>query len=224
MGSSSFASESFSAPQRAAQRGELVVRPDTITIVFALKKKDLDPQKAIGALEKAAADVLARFQEATSGAATMKMCGASVRPVSQGKSDDGDAVMYAVVVDGSIDVRLAPEQDYWARSRLIASITQATRRLTAPSKDDASRADMRFDEPQITLKDPEVHRAKLVERWAARARAFGDAVQAAAAPLYMLDCAPPAPIELRPISLEEVGLSLSVSCRVDTPRSTASPK
>ena len=36
-----------------------------------------------------------------------------------------------------------------------------------------------------------------------------------AAPLHLMDCAPPAQIEQRPISLEEIALTLAVTCRVD---------
>src|SRR4051812_4261695 len=48
IGSSSFGGESFSAPQRdrASVMGDLVVRPDMITIVFAVKDTQPDPDKA----------------------------------------------------------------------------------------------------------------------------------------------------------------------------------
>lgn len=234
IGSSSFASDSFSAPQRSEQRGELVVRPDAITMVFAVKDTQSDPAKATASLEKFAASILARFQEATGGAASMKMCGASVSPVASGssKADTGERVEYAVLADGSIEIKLAPEQDYWARSRLLGAITQAAREIVVPPKKEGdkeksaepARPQVHFNEPQVIVKDVEAHRAKLVERWVKRTREFGDAVQAAAAPLYMVDCAPPAPIEQRPISLEEVGLSLPVTCRVDVLRPGAGAK
>lgn len=230
IGSSSFGGASFSAPQRAAASGDLVVRPDVITIVFAIKAEKGDPEKAITSLERFTAAILERFQEATAGAASMKMCGASVRPTGgTSKSDDRDAVEYAVVADGSIEVKLAKEQDYWARSRLLAAITRASRDLAAPPKKEGEKKGeeaaplVHFNEPQVTVKDVEAYRPKLMERWAKRARELGDAVQAAAAPLYVVDCAPPSPIEQRLISLEEVALVLPVTCRVDALRTPASP-
>jgi hypothetical protein len=65
------------------------------------------------------------------------------------------------------------------------------------------------------VKEPEGHRAQLTEQWLRRARSFAEAAQAASAPLLLVDCAPPGAIEQRPISLLEVGLSLSVACRLD---------
>jgi hypothetical protein len=217
--------------------GDLVVRPDLLTIVFAAQVTDADPQKAIATLEKYTATILGRFQEASGGAATMKMCGSSVRPVSKGTSDEGPDVEYTVLSDGSIDVRLTPEQDYWARSRLIGAITKTARDLVdeaqageksngkaAPERSPRSVPGVHFNEPQLSVKDVDVYRPKLLERWAKKAREFADAVQAASAPLYMVDCAPPAAIEQKPISLEEIGLTLPVSCRVDALRTPAPSK
>jgi hypothetical protein len=223
VGSSFSGGDGFSAPQRQQARGELVVRPDAIVIVFAVKETNADAQKAIASLQAFTADIARRFQEATSGASSMKMCGASVQPVSKGKVKDSEVTEYAVIVDGSIEIALAPEQDYWARSRLIAAITLVSRALASPpvppavdsEKEPPPAPAVRFDQPQILVKDPEVHRAKLTERWIKRARDLAAAAQDPAAPLHLMDCAPPAQIEQRPISLEEIALTLAVTCRVD---------
>jgi hypothetical protein len=224
VGSSFSGGDGFSAPQRQQARGELVVRPDAIVIVFAVKETNADAQKAIASLQAFTADIARRFQEATSGASSMKMCGASVQPVSKGKVKDSEVTEYAVIVDGSIEIALAPEQDYWARSRLLAAITLVTRAITEPpappseggaEKEPPPAPSVRFDQPQILVKDPEIHRAKLTERWIKRARDLAAAAQDPAAPLHLMDCAPPAPIEQRPISLEEIALTLAVTCRVD---------
>lgn len=222
VGSSFSGGDGFSAPQRQQARGELVVRPDAIVIVFAVKETNPDAQKAIASLQAFTADIGRRFQEATSGASSMKMCGASVQPVSKGKVKDSEVTEYAVIVDGSIEIALAPEQDYWARSRLIAAISLVTRAIASPppaadgEREPPPAPAVRFDEPQILVKDPEIHRAKLTERWIKRARDLAAAAQDAAAPLHLVGCGPPAQIEQRPISLEEIALSLAVSCRVDT--------
>jgi hypothetical protein len=224
VGSSFSGGDGFSAPQRQPARGELVVRPDAIVIVFAVKETNPDAQKAIASLQAFTADIARRFQEATSGASSMKMCGASVQPISKGKAKDSEVTEYAVIVDGSIEIALAPEQDYWARSRLIAALSLVTRAIASPApppaaedaKEPPPAPAVRFDEPQILVKDPEIHRAKLTERWIKRARDLAAAAQDPAAPLHLMDCAPPAPIEQRPISLEEIALSLAMTCRVDT--------
>lgn len=225
VGSSFSGGDGFSAPARQQVRGELVVRPDAVVIVFAVKETNADAQKAIASLQAFTADIARRFQEATSGASSMKMCGASVQPVSKGKVKDSEVFEYAVIVDGSIEITLAPEQDYWARSRLIAAISLVTRAIASPpaplpaadgEKAPAPAPAIRFDEPQILVRDPEIHRAKLTERWVKRARDLAAAAQDPAAPLHLVGCASPAEIEQRPISLEEIALTLAVSCRVDT--------
>jgi len=218
LGSQVDSGSGLAVPHRGAAQADLIVRPDTITQGFALKETDPDPQKAVAAAQASAADVIKRLQQATSGAATIKMCGITISPASRPKGSEVEAV-FTVVVDGSIEIRLAPDLDYWARSRLLASLSQATKEIA-----DAARAvkdgyrGSSFDQMRPLVKDPEAFRPKLTERWIQRARAFAEAAQAQPAPLYLSDCAPPGQIEQKVISLEEIGLSLAVSCKIDALR------
>ncbi|WP_437283268.1 hypothetical protein WME90_22615 [Sorangium sp. So ce375] len=218
---SSASSSSFSAPSgpavpgRAAVHADLVVRPDVIVLGFALRETDADPQRALAAARTSVDDLARRFGEATSGASALRMSGAAFAPAVVGKSDE-EVKETSAVVDGVIEVRLAPELDFWARSKLIAAITAVAREVSASAgaaKD--GRRGATFEAPRAEVKDPEAHRAALADRWLRRARSFAEAAQAAPAPLLLLDCAPPGAIEQRAISLEEVGLSLSVTCRLD---------
>ena len=225
LGSSTHSGAGISVPARGAAQGDLVVRPDVILLGFALKETDTDPQKALAAAQAATGEVTQRLQKATGGAAAVRMCGTSVSPApasaaySKGDDKEAKAPRFAVVVDGSIEVRLGAELDYWARSRIVAAIAQATRELADATKDvkDGSRG-ARFDELRPAVKDAEPHRAKLVARWVTRARAFADAAETEAAQLHLIECTPPGEIEQKVISLEEIGLSLAVSCRVDALR------
>jgi len=215
----------LAVPSHSAAKADLIVRPDTITITFALKDTQPDTQKALASVQAEANEVAARFKEATNGAATMKMCGVAFHPDARSKADDGEPPKaYTVVIDGSVEVGLSPEQDYWARSRLLAALAQATAELGARRESTKSAPERRFSAPAITVKDPETYRQKLTERWIARARAFAEAAQSAATPLSLVDCAPPARIEEQPISLEEVGLSLPLNCRIDARPVSAPPK
>lgn len=213
---SSFAPSSPAVPQGAATRGDLIVRPDQLVFGFALRESGADPQKALAAAEAAVAALRQRLDQATSGAAAVRMCGTTITPVHRGKAADSEPAEAAVAVDGVVEVPLPASLDYWGRSRLLAGIARVTEEVTAAAKDD--KDDLRgatFEQPRATLKDPEAHRAELSGRWIRRARAFAEAAQAAAAPLYLVDCAPPGEIEQRAISLEEIGLSLAVTCRLD---------
>lgn len=213
----------LSVPHRGDARGELVVRPDTVAIVFALREQHADAQQALASLEATVADMERKLKEVTAGAASVRMCGVAIRRApNYSKSGDTDTTEAeaTVVVDGSIDVRLAPDLDYWKRGRMLAAIAKVTRAIEASfkeAKDEETKRERgaRFNEPAVTVKDLEAHRAKLAEQWVRRARAFGDSAQTATAPLHLVDCAVPALIEQRVISLEEVGLSLPMTCRLD---------
>ncbi|WP_437769288.1 hypothetical protein WMF27_09235 [Sorangium sp. So ce281] len=202
-------------PSRASVQTDLVVRPDVLVLGFALQETDADPQRALTAAKASVEDLERQFKEATGGASTVRMLGASFTTVFTEKAEsEGDAVSAAV--DGVIEVRLAPELDFWARSRLAAAVAQVRREVSAAvqaAKD--GRRGATFGQPRAEVKEPEGHRAQLTEQWLRRARSFAEAAQAASAPLLLVDCAPPGAIEQRPISLLEVGLSLSVACRLN---------
>lgn len=223
-----------SIPQRSGVRADLIVRPDLITVVFVLKEAHADPQEAIASLQGAVSDMERRLKEATAGAAQVRMCGVAIRPEPTGKAadDEDEPGKLTVLVDGSVDVGLAPGLDFWARSRLLAAITRVTREIHRASKGPKESKEtkpervVQFNEPSVTLKDPEVYRAKLTEKWVRRAKDFAEAAQAGQAPLNLIDCAPPARIEQAPISLEEVGLTLGMTCKIDAlgpPKDRAAP-
>ena len=71
---------------------------------------------------------------------------------------------------------------------------------------------------KATLRDAESKRAELTALWLKHTREFADAVQSKQAPLHVVDCGPAPRVVLTPISLEEVGLSLQVNCRLDAIR------
>ncbi|WP_437298870.1 hypothetical protein [Sorangium sp. So ce426] len=202
-------------PSRASVQADLVVRPDVLVLGFALQETDADPQRALTAAQAAVQDLERQFKEATGGASTVRMLGASFTAVFTEKAgSEGDAV--STTVDGVIEVRLAPELDFWARSRQAAAVAQVRREVSAAvqaAKD--GRRGATFGQLRAEVKEPEGHRALLTEQWLRRARSFAEAAQAASAPLLLVDCAPPGAIEQRPISLLEVGLSLSVACRLN---------
>lgn len=216
-------------PSRGAVKADLVVRPDMAVIDFALRRVQADPQKGLAVLHASVADMERRFREAASGVVSVRMCGVSVTPTgssSKAAAGEGETV-YAVMVDGKVEVGLAPDLDYWARSRLVASLTLVMKVLAdQPHKEkekekegggEGVSASARFEGPKVVVKNPDAYRAKLVAQWVKRARYSAAAALPADAPLYRIECAPPAEIEQNPISLEEVGLSLPTTCRLEAP-------
>ena len=82
---------------------------------------------------------------------------------------------------------------------------------------------MSLSRTQVIVKNPESYRGKLTELWVQRARAFAAAAQAREAPLYVLDCAPPGDIVQKQRSLEEIALSLSLTCRLGSLKAPPGP-
>jgi hypothetical protein len=212
------------APRRDASLADLVVRPDLVCVPFVLRAEHLDPKEAVKLLEGTVHAVGERFSAVTQGGAVLKMLGASSVLVAYEKDGDEEKPRYAVTVDGSIDVRLPANADYWARARLVAALSEAS--LSAKPKaragkgraDEAPVMDASFEAPQLKVADPEAYRPELLKRWTERTRAFARGAESNVAPLDLVDCAPPGGITQMPLSLEQVGLSLAVTCHLDVVR------
>jgi hypothetical protein len=208
---------------RQADAG-LVVRPDGLVIDVTLRATDLDAKKALATTQALSADIWEQLQRATGGASTLKMCGTSVNPINRVKTLDPSAV-FEVKAEGTIEVALAQELDYWKRSELLITVAQTIRAFAraneAQPADEKHQRQVTFGRSRVVVRDPESFRAKLTERWVARARAFAAAAQGSEAPLSILDCAPPGEIVQREQSLEEVGLHLAVNCRLGSTKAPA---
>lgn len=221
--SSSFSAPSSpSIPSRSEGRGELVVRPDLVCVPFVLRAEAADAKLGLAVLEKASATIDARFGAATSGAAKMKMLGVNVSAFSRGKlSSDNGKPRFVVTVDGAIETPLAAEADYWARGELVAALVTASHEkgpLVPLAGEGQPEIESAFGAPEIKLRDPEAHRAELVKRWVERTRTFARAAESQGAPLDLVSCEPPSAIAQNPISVEQLGLSLGLQCRIDVVR------
>ncbi|HEX8438830.1 hypothetical protein, partial [Archangium sp.] len=75
-----------------------------------------------------------------------------------------------------------------------------------------------FGTVEALVSKPEAHREELLRRFVARVRELATAAGSPEAPLRAVDCSVPGPVEQSPVSLEEVGLSLNVACRLDVVR------
>ena len=141
-------------------------------------------------------------------------CGTQVTPVG-GRGKVGEAAgAFRVLLEGRIEVALAPALDYWKRSALVVALAEVTDWYEAARVAKTADRGVSLSRTQVIVKNPESYRGKLTELWVQRARAFAAAAQAREAPLYVLDCAPPGDIVQKQRSLEEIALSLSVTCRL----------
>ena len=201
----------------------LVVRPDALLMEARIEKEAPTAAQALALTQTAAAELASRLQQATSGAATFTPCGTKVGPSSGHSKMAGATQVFEVIVEGRIEVPLAAEQDYWKRSAVVAALAELADRYQAAREAKTADAGVSLGSTRVAVKNSEAYRAKLTELWVQRARAFGTAAQAHEAPLYLLDCAPPGEIAQKERSLEEVALSLSVSCRLGSLKAPPAP-
>lgn len=191
---------------------DFVARPDTLTVGFNLRKNGSEVAAVVALLEKAADDVGQRLRTATGGAAMVRMRNISIDPISDKQGIEARMVS----VDGIIDVPLPADADFWARAKLVAALSQATKAFTDENGKKGLTA--RFDRPQAVVKDPESFRPELMKQWLERARSFASAAQSPGAPLQLLQCEPPGMVQQIHLTLDEVALRLSQSCRIDALR------
>lgn len=224
---SSSAPSSFSGPSSPSiphhdTRGELIVRPDLVCVPFVLRLEGPDPKAVLATLEKAAEIVQTRFSAATSNQSTMTMAGVNVTPIGARKVKTDEPPRFVVTVDGSVEVPIGADVDYWARARLLSSIVATSndsKPLIPPPAEDQPQLEAAFGAPEIKVRNPETHRPELVKRWLERTRAFAKAAESEKAPLNIVNCDPPQAISQNVISIEQVGLALPVQCRIDVVRS-----
>lgn len=204
-------------------RGEFIVRPDLVCISFVLRLEGPDSKATLGTLEKATQAIQQRFGAVTGGSATTNMLGVNVTSMSSGKAKSDEPGKFVVTVDGSVEVPLAADADYWARARLLSALVQAShdpKPLVPPPAEDQPEMETAFGAPEVKLRNPDVHRPELIKRWIERTRAFSRLAESEKAPLNIVNCEPPQVINQTQISIEQIGLSLPVSCRVDVARVT----
>ncbi len=235
MGTSSFLSESsylppsssFSRPSSPSipshdTHGDLIVRPDLVCVPFVLRLDGTDAKVVIAKLEQASLVLRERFVAATDGQATMTMLGVHISTHNDNSANGEPQRKFVVTVDGSVDVPLAADANYWARARLLSSLVEAAtdnKPLVSPLPNGHQELESAIGAPQVKVRNVETHRPELVKRWVERMRAFAKAAESDNAPLNLVNCDPPQAISQTHISIEQVGLTLPAQCRIDVARS-----
>lgn len=213
--SPSLASGSYEAelevPNRERASVELIARPDLLQISFVVEATESDFAKATTALQTSVTELSRKLKDASNGLGTVRLYGMSTGVRSERKENS------TVKIDGVVEVPLGNEQDFWARARTATAFEKVL--AEAVAKGGAkTKTNVNYSPPQATLKDPESKRAELTALWLKRIRELAQAAQSKQAPLHIVDCKPPPKVSINPISLEEVGLSLQLECRLDVIR------
>ncbi len=182
---SSRATPVFSSP--TARSDALVVRPDLISMSFSIwvEGSDMAALRAeVTALEQKLATTLPGW-EATK-----------------------------LVAEGRIEVPLPPEKNFWERAQVVTALSAWSNPVQRPSKAESDKAYPKkaWGGLVYSVAQPEKYRETLVAQWTERVHIFTS--KAATTPIHLTECTPPAQVEQRALSLEEVELYLTVNCKL----------
>lgn len=186
----------------------LKVRPDVLLVSFAFRQETESLEQAVPKLKAAVERYVRAATEASKVEVAVKM--RDVGPAS-GKRMAGNEAM----AHGVLEVALPEAQDFWARSALVATLVRVATQEAASAEKANTGLRATFGFPEARVRDPEARRDELMKRWVERARGFIAQAQSERAPLQLVGCEPPAEVKQQPVSVDEVVLSLAVSCRLD---------
>lgn len=187
----------------------LVVRPDLVRIAFTAKVEELDSGKAVALFEAAFTALTRELTAALPGSAVV-MRGLEWHADGKVKSrGGGESVPHAT---GHIEVPLGEAQGYWSRARVLATLNVLTQAAVTHGHARKPALEVGFGAPLLMVRDPELHRAALIQRWLERLRQLADLAAASrvCGSLQLRECAAPGPVTQHPISLEQIELRLAL--------------
>lgn len=188
----------------------LVVRPDLVRVAFSARIEEPDSARAVAILE-AAFSALTRELGAALPGSVVVMRGLEWQAEAKLKSrgSGGDGVPRAT---GHLEVPLTADQGYWARARVLAALNMLTQAAVNHGHARKPALEVAFGAPLLLVRDPESHRAALIQRWLERVRQLAELAEASrvCGSLQLRECAAPGPVTQHPISLEEIELRLAL--------------
>ncbi|KFA87413.1 hypothetical protein [Archangium violaceum] len=208
--SSAVASSYDSDPVHAIPGEEegLTVRPDVLRVSFAFGQESESLEQAVPKLKAAVERYVRAATEASKVEVAVKMKEVGL---GSGKRMAGNEVM----AHGVLEVALPEAQDFWSRTVLVATLVKVGSQEAAAAEKANTGLRASFGFPVAQVREPEARRDELVKRWVERARGFVSQAQSERAPLQLVGCEPPGAVKQAPVSVDEVVLSLAMSCRLD---------
>jgi hypothetical protein len=212
--------EKYSGPHELPPvRAELVVRPDLLRVSFSVSLEAEGIEQGLPLLQRACEQLHRRVREAVSAEVQLRPRDTRFNrsaPKKLALPEDDDRTFIAV--DGTLEVPLPEGLDFWARGGRVGALVRVCHELERDTRDEKKRPRFNFGAVEALVAKPEAHREELLRRFVARVRELAAAAGSPEAPLRAVDCSVPGPVEQSPVSLEEVGLSLHVACRLDVVR------
>lgn len=188
----------------------MIVRPDLVRVGFSARVEEPDSGKAV-ALFEAAFTALTRELGAALPGSLVVMRGLEWQADGKSKTriSGGDGVPHAT---GHLEVPLADSMGYWPRARVLATLNILTHAAVTHGHARKPALEVAFGSPLLMVRDPEAHRAALIQRWLERVRQLADLAEAShvCGSLQLRECSAPGPVTQHSISLEETELRLSL--------------
>ncbi|MFY0571906.1 hypothetical protein ACN28E_49865 [Archangium lansingense] len=201
--------ESDTVPAHETVEEGLKVRPDVLLLSFAFRQETEALDQAVPKLKAAVERYVRAATEASKVEVTVKM--KDVHLESGRKMAGSDAMAHGV-----LEVALPESLDFWGRSALVATLVRVGSQEAAAAEKENTGLRASFGFPVAQVRDPEARRDELMKRWVDRARGFISQAQSERSPLQLVGCEPPGAVKQATVSVDEVVLSLAVSCRLDT--------
>jgi hypothetical protein len=195
-------------PETPEVEAGLTVRPNVLVMRFAFRQDTQGLEEAVPKLKAAVDRYVRAVTEASKAEVSVKLRGFALEPA--GKVGDDEALAHGV-----LEVALSPSLDFWGRAALVATLERVGRQEAGAAEKANGGLSATFNFPVAQVRDPESHRAELMKRWVERTRGFTTQAQSERAPLHVVGCEVPGEVRQQPVSVDEVVLSLAVSCRLD---------
>ncbi len=186
----------------------LKVRPDVLVVSFAFRQETEGLEQALPKLKEAVDRYVRAATEATKGEVSVRMRGFGQEYGKRMGGAEG-------LAHGQLEVALPEPLDFWGRAALVATLTRVGGQEAAAAENAKAGLRATFGFPEARVRDPEARRAELTKRWVERARTFMSQAQSERTPLQVVNCEPPGPVTQQEVSVDEVVLSLALSCRLD---------
>ncbi|ATB29164.1 SIMPL domain-containing protein [Melittangium boletus] len=212
----SFAKEKYSATFRepSTLRAELTVKPDLLRVSLSVSLEAEEVAQALPALRRACEQLQRRAQERLGAEVTFRPRDVRFDRASQKKLSISEDDTAFVALEGWLETPLGAELDFWARGARVGSLVRTCQEAESDSRQSKKLPRFGFGAVEALVARPEAHREELLRRFVARVQETAAALGSAQAPLSVVECSPAGAVEQTPFSLEEVGLSLPISCQL----------
>jgi hypothetical protein len=188
----------------------LSVRPDVLVVPFTFQQEEQALEKGVPKLRTALDGYVRAAAEATKAEVTVKL-------KNFGRVGGYDRKLVGnegARLVGQLEVALPESLDFWGRAERVAALVRVGgQQMSAAAKAEGG-LDMSIGFPTARVRDPEARRAELTRRWVERVRVLTTQAQSEKLPLHVVSCEPPGEVKQQELSVDEVVLSLTVSCQL----------